>query len=73
MTMIALLQESDMLAVMPADVTDFNVKHGLLRRLPINLPPIMGAYGIVTRRDRPASPGTVAFLRHLRESMKGRA
>ncbi len=61
MTMIALLQESDMLAVMPADVTDFNVKHGLLRRLPISLPPIMGAYGIVTRRDRPLAPGTVTF------------
>lgn len=73
MTMIALLQESDMLAVMPADVTDFNVRHGLLRRIPISLPPIMGAYGIVTRRDRPASPGTIAFLQHLREAMKGRA
>ena len=72
MTMIALLQESDMLAVMPDDVTEFNVKHGLLRRIPINLPPIMGAYGIVTRRDRPESPGTVAFLRHLKESMNSR-
>lgn len=69
MTMIALLQESDMLAVMPADVTDFNVRHGLLRRIPIDLPPIMGAYGIVTRRDRPESPGTVAFLRHLKQSL----
>ena len=29
MTMIALLQESDMLAVIPADVTDFNVRHEL--------------------------------------------
>ena len=55
MTMIALLQESDMLAVMPDDVTEFNIKHGLLRRVPIDLPPIMGAYGIVTRRDRPES------------------
>jgi DNA-binding transcriptional LysR family regulator len=73
MTMIALLQESDMLAVMPDDVTEFNVKHGLLRRVPIDLPPIMGAYGIVTRRDRPESPGTVAFLRHLKESMSSRA
>jgi DNA-binding transcriptional LysR family regulator len=69
MTMIALLQESDMLAVMPADVTDFNVRHGLLRRIPIDLPPIMGAYGIVTRRDRPESPGTVAFLQHLKQSL----
>jgi DNA-binding transcriptional LysR family regulator len=69
MAMIALLQESDMLAVMPADVTDFYIKHGLLRRIPISLP-IIGAYGIVTRRDRLASPGTIAFLRHLKESMQ---
>jgi DNA-binding transcriptional LysR family regulator len=72
MTMIALLQESDMLAVMPDDVTEFNVKHGLLRRIPIDLPPIMGAYGIVTRRDRPESPGTIAFLKCLKESMSSR-
>ena len=72
MTMIALLQESDMLAIMPDDITEFNVGHGLLRRIPIDLPPIMGAYGIVTRRDRPESPGTAAFLRHLKESMNSR-
>ena len=69
MTMIALLQESDMLAVMPADFTDFNVKHGLLRRLPITLPPIMGAYGVVTRRDRPLAPAMSTFLQHLKEVM----
>jgi hypothetical protein len=33
----------------------------------------MGAYGIVTRRDRPASPGAIAFLRNLKESMQNRA
>jgi DNA-binding transcriptional LysR family regulator len=69
MTMTALLQESDMLAVMPADVSDFNVRHGLLQRIAVGLPPIMGSYGIVTRRDRPLSPGTMAFLRHLKDSL----
>ena len=34
MTMIALLQESDILAVIPADVTDFNVRHGLCAEYP---------------------------------------
>lgn len=67
MTMIALLQESEMLAVMPADVTNFNTRHGLLCRLPISLPPIMGSYGIVTRRDRPLSPSTTTFLQHLKQ------
>jgi DNA-binding transcriptional LysR family regulator len=69
MTMIALLQESQMLAVMPADVTNFNIRHGLLCRLPIELPPIMGAYGVVTRRDRPTSPSTTAFLQHLKQAI----
>ena len=69
MTMIALMQESDMLAVMPADIMSFGVQHGLLKKLPINLPPIMGSYGVVTRRDRPESPGTAAFLRHLRATL----
>ena len=69
MSMIALMQESEMLAVMPADVTNFGERHGLLRRLPIDLPPIMGSYGIVTRRDRSTSPGTATFLRHLRATM----
>ncbi|MDQ2078603.1 LysR family transcriptional regulator [Xanthobacteraceae bacterium Astr-EGSB] len=66
MTMIALMQESDMLAVMPEDIARFSVRSGLLRKLSIDLPPIMGAYGIVTRRDRIESPGTAAFLQHLR-------
>lgn len=70
MTMIALLEETDMLAVMPADVTSFNIQHGLLSRLPIDLPPIMGSYGIVTRRDRPLSPSALAFLQHLKAAMR---
>jgi DNA-binding transcriptional LysR family regulator len=69
MTMIALLQESDMLAVMPADVSEFNVRHGLLQRIAVSLPPIMGSYGIVTRRDRPLAPGTIAFVHHLKDSL----
>jgi DNA-binding transcriptional LysR family regulator len=69
MTMIALLQESDMLAVMPADVSEFNVRHGLLQRIAVGLPPIMGSYGIVTRRDRPLAPGTIAFVHHLKDSL----
>jgi DNA-binding transcriptional LysR family regulator len=69
MTMIALMQESDMLAVMPVDITNFGAQHGLLKKLAIDLPPIMGSYGVVTRRDRPESPGAAAFLRHLRATL----
>lgn len=72
MMMVALLRESDMLAVMPADVAHFCTRNGLLIRLPVQLPPIMGSYGIVTRRDRPPSPGVLAFIRHLRDAMVSR-
>ncbi|CAN7448596.1 LysR family transcriptional regulator [Bosea sp. LjRoot9] len=71
MTMVALLQESDMLAVMPADVAEFNIRHGLLCRLNVAVPPIMGSYGIVTRRDRPLSPGTTAFIGCLKDCLIG--
>jgi DNA-binding transcriptional LysR family regulator len=58
-----------MLAVMPVDITNFGSQHGLLKKLAIDLPPIMGSYGVVTRRDRPESPGAAAFLKHLRATL----
>lgn len=71
-TMVALMHESDMLAVMPADVSDFYVRHNLLAEIPVTLPSIMGSYGIVTRRDRPMSSATTAFLAQLRIAMDER-
>jgi DNA-binding transcriptional LysR family regulator len=72
LTMAAMLQESDMLAVMPEDVAAYHIERGLLARVGIALPPVMGAYGIVTRRDRPASPAVRAFLDDLREVLAAR-
>lgn len=71
-TMVALMLESNMLAVMPADVSDFYIQHGLLAEIAVTLPPVMGSYGIVTRRDRPITPGTEAFLAKLRIAMEDR-
>jgi DNA-binding transcriptional LysR family regulator len=71
-TMVALMHESNMLAVMPGDVSDFYVRHTLLAEIPVALPAVMGAYGIVTRRDRPVTPGAEAFLKHLKISMANR-
>lgn len=71
-TMVALMRESRMLAVMPADVSDFYVRHGLLAEIAVELPPVMGTYGIVTRKDRPLTPGTDAFLDHLKTAMAQR-
>jgi DNA-binding transcriptional LysR family regulator len=70
MTMVALMHESDMLAVMPGDVSDFYIRHALLDEIPVTLPSVMGSYGIVTRRDRPITPGVAAFLAQLRAAME---
>jgi DNA-binding transcriptional LysR family regulator len=70
MTMVALMHESDMLAVMPSDVSDFYVRHDLLVEIPVTLPSVMGSYGIVTRRDRPITPGVEAFLAQLQTAMQ---
>ena len=64
--MISLLQETDTLAVIPQDVLRSQTGRHLLTALPIRMPPIMGAYGILTRRDRPLSSGGAAFLDGLR-------
>ena len=72
MTMAAMLQAGDMLAVMPEDVANYHITRGLLARVEVLLPPVMGSYGIVTRRDRPMSPGVAAFLRELRDVLRAR-
>lgn len=69
MTMIALLQESDMLAVMPGDVATFAVQHGLLHHLDVALPPIMGSYGILSLKEQPRSASTNAFVRCLKQCL----
>jgi len=73
MTMIALVQQTDMLAVLPEDVLRYHAERRLLARIPVALPPIMGAYGILTRHDRPASPGAAAFVRNLRLALSEEA
>lgn len=72
MTMVALMHESDMLAVMPGDVSDFYVRNDLLDEIPVKLPSVMGSYGVVTRRDRPVVPGVAAFVLQLRKAMEGK-
>ena len=66
MTVSALLRESDALAVLPEDTARDFVEIGVLARIPVALPPIMGAYGIITKRDRPQRAATHAFVRCLK-------
>lgn len=63
LTIVALLGESDTLAVLPEDVARFYEGQGTLARLSPALPAVMGAYGIITRRGVPASAGAEHFLK----------
>jgi DNA-binding transcriptional LysR family regulator len=63
-----MLQDSDMVAVIAADVAQYYVRHGLVAVLPVELPCKMDAYGIITRSDRLLSPAAEAMLRALRSA-----
>lgn len=63
-----MLQQSDMVSVMAADVARYYADHGLLAILPMSLPCQMDAFGIITRRDRLLSPAAKVMLRALKAS-----
>ena len=71
LTIVALLGESDTLAVLPEDVARFYEGQGTLVRLSPALPAVMGAYGIITRRGVPASAGAEHFLAAVRAVLAG--
>jgi DNA-binding transcriptional LysR family regulator len=66
LTTVVLLQETDTVSILPEDVMAFFAREGLLARLPVRLPPVMGAYGIITRRGHLLPSGAEAFLACLR-------
>jgi DNA-binding transcriptional LysR family regulator len=63
-----MLQQSDLLAVLAADVARYYADHGMVAILPIHLPCKMDAFGLVTRTDRLLSPGAQAMLEALRKA-----
>jgi DNA-binding transcriptional LysR family regulator len=63
-----MLQQSDLLAVLAADVARYYAQHGMVSLLPIQLPCKMDAYGLITRTDRLLSPGGRAMLEALRKA-----
>jgi DNA-binding transcriptional LysR family regulator len=65
---IALLQITDMIAVLPDQAIFPYCAAGLLGALPIKLGVKMDAFGIITRRDNALSPGAEVVLRILRET-----
>jgi DNA-binding transcriptional LysR family regulator len=63
-----MLQQSDMLAVIPTDVARYYVAHGILAVLPLEMPCHMDDFGIITRTDRLLSPAAKVMIRALKAS-----
>lgn len=63
-----ILLQSDMLAVMPEEVARQYEEFGTLRRLAIELPCRMDAFGIITRQTRLLSPAATVVLRALHDA-----
>ncbi|PPE68701.1 LysR family transcriptional regulator [Caldimonas thermodepolymerans] len=63
-----MLQQSDMVAVVAADVGRYYAEHGLVAVLPITLPCKMDAFGLITRTDRLLSPAAKVMLRAVRNA-----
>ena len=61
----ALLEISDMLAVMPLSQANHYARHGLLRVVPLDLPVHVPPIYLVTRRDRMLSPAALAYVEQL--------
>ena len=61
-----MLQQSDMLAVVPTDVARYYAAHGMVAMLPIQLPCHMDAFGIITRTDWLLSPAAKVMMRAMK-------
>lgn len=61
-----MLQQSDMLAVIAADVAQYYAAHGMVAIVPLEIPCHMDAFGIITRTDRQPSPAAEVMLTALR-------
>jgi DNA-binding transcriptional LysR family regulator len=62
-----LVQKSDMLGVMPRDVAREYAALGLLRVLPVKLPPPSGPVGVITAIGHPLPPAAADLVQALRE------
>jgi DNA-binding transcriptional LysR family regulator len=67
-----LVQRSDLLGVMPRTVAREYAALGLLRVLPLKLPPPSGPVGVITAGGRPLPPGGAELIQALREAARQR-
>ncbi len=61
-----LLEDTDMLAVMPRDVAEHYARHRMVAILPLKPPVSLGVIGIVRHADRELSPAALAFVSEVR-------
>jgi DNA-binding transcriptional LysR family regulator len=66
----ALLQQTDFLHVLPAEVAQYYASLGVASILPVTLPCKMDAFGIVRLRDRLLAPGAELLLSAVREAAR---
>ncbi|HEX7639728.1 MAG TPA: LysR family transcriptional regulator [Burkholderiaceae bacterium] len=64
--MTKMLEQSDLIGVIAADVALYYQQHGLVAILPVELPCKMDAFGLITRTDRLLAPAADVMLRALR-------
>jgi len=67
---IALLQHTDSLHLMPLDVARYYAQLSILSILPIEVPVKMDGFGIITRRDNLLSPSAAVLLDAVRVAAK---
>lgn len=62
----AMLEASDMIAVVPNDVAEHYARYGMVAILPVELPISMANIGLLTLRSRPRSMALNTLLQYLR-------
>lgn len=68
LTNTLLVQETDMLAVMPGRVAAHYAKLGEIRILPVKPPALSGPVGVITLIGRPLTPAAMDLIQALREA-----
>ncbi len=63
-----MIGESDLIGLVAGDVGRYYAGHKLVAVLPIDLPCRMDAFGLITRTDRPLSPGAAVMLAAIKSA-----
>ncbi|MFJ3481808.1 LysR family transcriptional regulator [Pseudomonas sp. NPDC090202] len=67
----AMLESSDMIAVVPNDVAEHYARYGMVAVLPVELPLAMANLGLLTATARPMSAAVSALLVFLKQQITG--